>query len=87
MSRGRSASHVKEQVREARDISVEKKRQSRGDTDKNSRRQESPGGGQRSRSRAENLGSGDSRVTSTSKVKERVASGEDEVSLEQIEMN
>ena len=67
-------------VREARDISMEEERQNREDFDKNGRREESS-------SRAENLGSGDSRVTSTSKVKERVVSGEAEVSFEQIEMN
>ena len=80
MSRGRSTSHD----REVRDTSIEKGRQSGGDSDKNGRREESPKCGQRSSSRAENLGSSDSRVTSTFKVKERVASGEQEVSFEQI---
>ena len=87
MSRGRSTSHVKEQVRDVRDLSIEKDRQNQGGTDKNGRRNDSPGGGHRSSSWAENLGSDDSRVTSTSKVKERVASGEEEVSFEQIGIN
>ena len=72
---------------EARDISFEEDRQNRGDSDENGRYKESPGGERRSSPRAENWGSGDSRVTSTSKVKERVASGEEEVSFDQIETN
>ena len=74
MSRGRSISHVREQ---ARDPSIEKDRQGRGDTDKEVKSQDGQAGRHRSGSRADHLGSGDSRVTSTSKPKERAPSGEE----------
>ena len=83
MSRGRSTSHD----RGVRDTFIEKGRQSGGDSDKNARHEESPQGGQRSSSRAKNLGSSESRVTSTFKAKERVGSGEQEVSFEKIGVN
>ena len=71
MSRGRSTSHE----REARETSIEKGREN---GEEKGRRGESPEGGHR---RTQILGSIDSRVTSTSKVKERIASGEQEVSV------